>query len=364
MGYHERIYRFAVDEVVWTRTRAEQTAVRRGIAKLNERLAVDMSLLDWAGAQKALAKVVEGTHDAGLDSRGLASVEDYLRRMLILERQAGSWSEADQDVVAETLMGVPVAAYKELKKGAREKLLALVATWPEATRVALGPKVIAAWKALQYRFQRNNAKPVLLALDLPATRAFAVRLSEAEANVAAAKERLAKLQATDDYQGLLDVLKALQEDLDLVLDYELAEGQTKHWVPAARRLAALKVVREDPEQREALLTAQIRETVGEGSGLPNSHKKPRYNPEVIQRFVPLLSTAERERIETMLLEIAKSLRPSEDWKQVLLVAELLSGFGGERTRAYFPKLLRRSARQPSWQREHLQRFAAAVGGRR
>jgi hypothetical protein len=118
---------------------------------------------------------------------------------------------------------------------------------------------------------------------------------------------------------------------------------------------------DDPAAREALLTAQIRETVAEGTGLPNQSLRPRYDAELIERFVPRLTAAERERIETLLLDLAKPLRPREDWQQVLLVAELLSGFGGDRARAYFPELLRRSGRQPQWQREHLQRFAETLG---
>ena len=360
MGYHERVYRFVVADVAWTRTRAQMVAAQQAHAELNKRLEVDMGLLDWAAASKTLTDVIEGTHDAGFDTRGLDKVQDYLRRMLILERDPATWSEEDKTAVAEALVLEPFAPYKELKKGAQAKLIALANSWPEAVRDDLGPKTIAAWKALEYRHQRNKAWPVLRSLELEATQALAARLTEATANVEAAKKRLEALQGTDDYAGMLAILEEVAADQALVLDYALAEGRTKHWVPAARRLADLKAVMDHPAKRESLLTSQIRETIESKTGLPNQHVKPRYNPEVVQRFVPQLTAAERERIETLLLEIARPLRPSEDWQRVLLVAELLSGFGGERTRAYFPTLLRRSARQPQWQREHLQRFAAAV----
>ena len=361
MGYHERVYRFVVTEVAWTRTRAQMVAVQQAHAQLDQRLKADLDRLDWAAATKALEAVVEGTQDAGLDPRGLDKVQDYLRRMQILERDPATWSEDDKAAVAEVLALEPCAPYKELQDGGKAKLLALVGGWPEAVRVDLGPRAVAAWKALEYRFQRDKARPVLFALDVPEVEALAGRLAEAEASVEAAKERLETLRDAGDYAGLLAVFEEVAPDQALVLDYALVENQTQHWVPAARRLAALEAVMHDPAAREALLTTQIRETVREGTGLPNQHLRPRYNAEVVERFVPRLTAAERERVETVLLELARPLEAGDDWQQVLLVAELLSGFGGERARAFFPTLLGRSARSPQWQREHLQRFAVALG---
>ena len=70
MGYHERVYRFLVDEAMWMRSRAEMAEVQRVHAKLSERLKVDMDRLDWAAASKTLEEVIEGTRDAGFDTRG------------------------------------------------------------------------------------------------------------------------------------------------------------------------------------------------------------------------------------------------------------------------------------------------------
>ena len=339
MGYHERVYRFAVDEVVWVRTREEQAAVQSRQKRLLGELEADMARLDWTGAASRLLAVVEGTRDAGLDPRGLDAIEDYLRRMLVLERDPATWTESDRTAVAESLVLEPFTPYKEMKTGGRAKLLALVAGWPEAVRVELGPRAVAAWNALEYRFQRDKARAVVFSLDVPPTQALAARLAEAEAKLAAAKERLEALRAAGDYAGMLAVLEEVAADQALILDYALVEQQTQHWVPAARRLAALEAAMDDPAGREALLMDQIRETVAEGTGLPNQSLRPRYDAELIERFVPRLTAVERERIETLLLDLAKPLRPSEDWQQVLLVAELLSGFGGDRARAYYPELL-------------------------
>ncbi len=361
MGYHERIYRFVVEEVVRTRTREEHAAAQRAQVALSGRLKAEMDRLDYAAARKTVREVWEGTEDAGFDARGLEEVADYLHRMLLLEHDPVGWAEADKDTVAETLGLSPFAPYRELGQGARAKLIALVRGWPEAVRQDLAPRVIEAWEALEYRHQRDKARAVLLSLATPVTEAFEARLQEAEANVEAAKARLEALQGTDDYAGMLGVLEAVRADQDLVLDYALADSRTGHWVPAARRLAALQAVMGEASKRADFLIRQIRETVQGGTGLPNSHARPRYNPEVVQRFAPRLTEVERERVETWLLGVAQTLDVSEDWKQVLLVAELLAGFGGDRAKEYFPVLLRRTKRQPKWQREHLRTFAEALG---
>ena len=166
--------------------------------------------------------------------------------------------------------------------------------------------------ALEYRFQRDKARAVVFSLDVPATQALAARLGEAEATRRGgegAPGGAAERRRLRGHARLL--LEEVAADQALILDYALVADQTQHWVPAARRLAALKAVMDEPAAREALLTAQIRETVAEGTGLPNQSLRPRYDAELIERFVPRLTAAERERIETMLLEIARPLRPGE-----------------------------------------------------
>ncbi len=364
MGYHERVYRFVVEEIVWVRTRTEQAAARGVVEDLKERHQADLKRGDYTSALESIERLIESMTDAGLDTRGVEGERDYLRRMLVLERDPQTWSAMDRQVVAEALVLEPFAPYKEMKEAASAKLMALVEGWPTDVREAVAPRAVAAWKALRYRHLRKKARPFVLALDAAPTRVLADRLLLAERRIEEAKARLKALEGTDDYEGMLAILDGAAVDQALVLDYALADDRTRHWVPAARRLAALKAAMAAGTQREAVLTQQIEETIASGTGLPNSNAKPRYNEELLLRFVPKLTNEERDRVETLLLARASTLDVVDDWRQVLLVAELLAGVGGERTRAYFPTLLRRTRRQPSWQREHLERFAAAAAVRR
>ncbi len=361
MGYHERVYRLEVEDVVWARDRAsylkhraeQQTAAKAAQALLGE--------LRYQEAKETLHQAVEGHRDAGIDVRGLEQLEQHAAMMTVLLSDPASWGVAEKDVVVQALLREPSLPFRELKKGATERLRQLIEAWPEAVHEEFGPRVVEGWMNVEYRHVRDGLRPVVAALRGDAVEAWKEKVEEAKARVEEAKQKLGALAGTGGYAEMLAVLEAARPYQAVMLDYALGDDRTKFWVPAARRLAALTAAWDEPSARMDLLLAQVQETIGSRSGLPNSSVKPRYNEELGSRFAPRLSEAEKERVETLLLEIAEPLNRKDHWQEILLVGELLSVFGAERAQVFFPTLLRRSGASPKWQRDHLHAFAEKLG---
>ena len=93
-----------------------------------------------------------------------------------------------------------------------------------------------------------------------------------------------------------------------------------------------------------------------GLGLANSKARPRFALDLREHFLPRLSEDDQRRIERLLLALARGLDPEKDWRQSLLIAEMLVGVAGEDTLTFMPGFLERREDRPAWQVQLLRAF--------
>ena len=360
MGYHERVYTLAVKEVVWVRDRAALTAARADLKARQEAIRAALAAGHYVKGETLLSKAVALCPDAGVDPKGLIAMREHAVRMVMLLSDPNTWGEAETQNAILCLTGQPTVPFRELRKESTNKLLSLIASWPESLRHGLAPRAIKAWEALQYKHQRNASLRIVSALGGAAIDDWNARRREAKQRVAAAIKELPLLAARGDYAGMLKLLEDTEPYQEIDRSYALAKGRVQYWVPAAKRLNALKSLLGDTQARLSAILKTMDETISEASGLPNSDVQPRFNHELIERFFPQLTSQELAACEAALIARGKGLDGTKEWKRVLLVTELLSGCGAENAMAFFEAIKHKVKTRPLWQRKFIEAFAGRV----
>ncbi len=356
MGYHERIYTLDVKEVVWVRNRNALMAARADLKRLRGEIDKTLAAAAYTKGLQLLEHAIKDCPDAGVDPDDLKHMRDHAARMVMLMKDPATWGEAEKKNAIAGLMRNPTKPFRELRRKGNQRFLNLIASWPESLRLELAPRAIKAWHALKYKHQLKNSFKLVSALGGPDVEAWKARVAEAAEKMKGAKETLKTLADSGNYKAIVELVESTRPYQKIDRSYAFSEKRLGFWLPGAKRLLALQRLEAKPKERVKLLLSQIDETVASGAGLPNENYKPRYNDELNRRVFPTLSKEDRAACEAALIEMGKKLNVVKDWKQVLLVAELLSGCGDKPAWAFFESLRAKTGGRPMWQRAFIKQF--------
>ena len=356
MGYHESVYRLKVESVTWVRTRAEFAARTAEYQRAQAALEGAIQTAWWSDALTAHERATGLAADVGVWRQ--EDLATPLQAILLFTGDPATWTDADVQAIADAFRKTFPSALQQTAFDAFGKV---ARTWAPATRDRLGPPLVAAWLDLGYRFQREAMhKNVLAPLGGEAVQRLDADFAEAEKAMADLKATFQAHLAAHAYADAQQVWATMQPLQAFLLTYEYADQQTQHWLPSLERCVALEAAFDDPAARMALLETQIREAVAAGRDLPNNAYRPRYPRELDEYFFPRLAPAERERIEALVVDLARALDPDEDWDDSLVAAELLAGVGSKAAEAFFPGFLARRTSRPAWQVEYHRTFGKRV----
>ncbi len=328
-GYHERVYRLAVDDVVWIKSLAEIREAQAKAKRDDARAKAAAKQGRYAEALTLVDSALRGAKDAGVHTRGIASQRDYLRRMIAVTKDPKTWTQEDRAMAIQMLMRDPVSAFREDHRNAVPRFLELVGNWPEAIRHDLAPDAIKSWYALKHRHQHKLTTPLVEALGGPDVDAWRAAVAEAAIKVDEALKTIVSLAAEQRYEAIDKVLADVQPYQRINKSYMLRPDTIEKWKGSVARLTALRGVMKDPAKRLPMIRKQLALEIDKPMILPHQVTKPRYSEQFIMHVVPHLTGAERSTISKDLVQLLEGFDANKQWKSGLVACELLASVGNE-----------------------------------
>lgn len=354
MGYHERIYRFKVDRVVWARSLTAFVAELQRFGTIRERLHNNIKERRFTNALKDFRLLSEVATDVGYRVHAKIVTEAYLKGLILMHKPCAELTDADIETLAYSITRSRNSMVYEKGEEGYKLLAAAVPKWSKAKRARLAEFIAPHWHRLTYRFEREDLLDLLGLIGGPAAEDMKAKFERAVAETKRLHKRRRDCAARFDYDGIVQVLKEVQPHQQVALSYEFDPDKVKHWRPDLESCIRLQKVWTDRAARMALL----KELIGKLLEQPKrSGARPWLPEDLAVHWFGKLENEERASLAKLILERIRPLDPEKEYKQTLIAARLLTGLPTPEVKAFFPTLLNRYPKENDWRQKVLKELA-------